>query len=225
MFGENKVYRIRDFENNDKLLTRSIFYTVQGEGPLSGLPAIFIRTARCSLKCDFCDTDFDNDTQELSIIEILDQVKSLAPDHCKLVVITGGEPLLQPKIGELINELIAHHFGVQVETSGSVCVDTLPLGDPNLMIICSPKTGKLDQTLEPYIDEYKYVIEHDKIDETDGLPLKLARPIDSCIPIWVSPCDKYNEEENKLNLEAVKQSSLKFGHRISLQIHKYLNVE
>jgi len=225
MFGENKVYKIKDFKTNDKLVIKSIFYTIQGEGIYAGIPATFIRTGHCSLSCDFCDTDFSNDLMEMTVDEILAKVEEITPSTTNLIVLTGGEPLLQTKIGELINKLIAADFVVQLETSGSVCVDTIPFNDESLTIVCSPKTSKVAAKLEPYIDHYKYIISHDNIDPIDGLPLKVARPKNDLAEIWVSPMDNYDIDINKLNLKTVAKVAMEFGYRVSLQMHKYLDVE
>lgn len=234
MFGKNKIYSVKDFENEDKLAIQNIFYTIQGEGIFSGRPAVFIRCNFCSLSCFYCDTDFESNVQKLSTNDIYIKVKELAPSHCNLVVLTGGEPLLQPLIGSLIKQLTENNFIVQIETSGSVFSDNIDLDNPDLFIVCSPKTGKIHEKLVPYIDAYKYVISSSNYDEVDGLPShisfgnfkqRVARPEQQKPIIYLSPMDEYDEEKNQTNLKLCAKLCMEFGYTLSLQIHKLVGVE
>jgi 7-carboxy-7-deazaguanine synthase len=235
MFGKNVVFKQSNFKDRTTLDIKSIFHTIQGEGPYSGYPATFIRFGFCSLQCTYCDTDFESQVQEFSIDEILTQVEEITPDTTSLCVITGGEPMLQPKITELVNALLERSFNVQLETSGSLYIDDLPYDNEDLMIICSPKTGKLNTQLEPHIFAYKYVISYDNYNEEDGLPnfipqgtnnkTLVARPNNDAAEIYLSPMDVYNPIENAKNIETVTQLCLKHGYILSLQIHKIINVE
>ena len=237
MFGSNKVYSVSDFTNENNLYVKDIFYTLQGEGAFSGCPAIFIRLGRCCLKCSFCDTNFDDNLQLMDIDEIIQKVYEIKDkyNHCKLIVITGGEPLLQPKSADLINELCMcdPEWHIQIETSGVQCPLNLNLGHENLYIVCSPKTSKIHERLIPRIDDYKYIISSDNYAEDDGLPLinystKVARPRNEDIGyvgIYISPMDQYDNDKNKKNLASVRDISLKYGYTVSLQIHKILGVE
>jgi organic radical activating enzyme len=234
MFGKNKIYSQKDFKYHNVLFVKDIFHTIQGEGVFSGWPSTFIRLAHCTLKCNFCDTDFETDVRHLSINETLEKIEKITPDHTRLIVITGGEPFLQPLCSRLCRELLNLHYTVQIETSGSVWLDDLPVTNTNFHIVCSPKTGKLHPKLEQWIKAYKYIISSDNHSENDGLPIinpqtnkfiKLARPISKGIPIYISPMDEYDKDKNKENLNTIKNISLKYGYRISLQVHKYLGVE
>lgn len=235
MFGKNLTYTPKDFENEEKLHIKEIFYTIQGEGIFSGMPSCFIRLGKCCIKCLFCDTDFESDLVNLSVEEIIEKINEVTPENCRLIVITGGEPLLQNKICDLINELLLLGYIVQIETAGIYFPPNLPVDDDHLYIICSPKTGKIANGLEPHIDAFKYIISHDNYSEDDGLPIystqientiqKLYRPTEhSNSVIYISPMDCYDEEVNKLNLKAVTKIALQFNYTISLQIHKILNL-
>ena len=73
-----------------------LFYSIQGEGLLLGVPSIFVRTTGCNLRCHYCDTPFTSwhpEGEEMSLAQILDAVKQYPARH---VVITGGEPMLLP---------------------------------------------------------------------------------------------------------------------------------
>lgn len=97
-----------------------IFYSIQGEGRLLGIPSVFIRTSGCNLRCVWCDTPYTSwraEGEEWSLKKILDKVTGFPARH---VVITGGEPLLARQIVELcaaIKETGAH---ITVETAATV---------------------------------------------------------------------------------------------------------
>ena len=93
-----------------------IFYSIQGEGKWTGLPNIFIRTSGCNLRCSFCDTTYAyDDGKEMSIDEISSQISKYP---CKYICITGGEPLLQKEILNLIDFLIKRNYKICIETNG-----------------------------------------------------------------------------------------------------------
>lgn len=98
-----------------------IFFSVQGEGILAGVPSVFVRTSGCNLRCSWCDTPYTSwqpEGETLSLDEILDRVAAFpAARH---VVITGGEPMLAPDIAELSHRLRALGLHITVETAGTV---------------------------------------------------------------------------------------------------------
>ena len=97
-----------------------IFYSIQGEGKLVGMPSVFIRTAGCNLRCGWCDTKYASwnpEGYELDIAAIIDKVESLS--RYRHVVVTGGEPTIAANIAELTSEL--HRLGrhITIETNGT----------------------------------------------------------------------------------------------------------
>lgn len=145
MFGSNKVEGQRYFKDaaDDALLVTSVFYTIQGEGPFMGQPAVFIRLAKCNLACSFCDTYFDaGDWYDLNeiVIRAKHEIGKRFPNQNVVprvgAVITGGEPMLQPGIGKLAQRLERENFGwVQIETNGIVYK---PLPQSTTLVV-SPK--------------------------------------------------------------------------------------
>jgi 7-carboxy-7-deazaguanine synthase len=100
-----------------------IFYSLQGEGMWTGRPNIFIRTSGCNLRCTFCDTRYAyEEGKEMSINEIL---KEITKYNCQFVCITGGEPLLQEDIYELIKTLLERNYYIIIETNGSISIEKL----------------------------------------------------------------------------------------------------
>jgi 7-carboxy-7-deazaguanine synthase len=94
-----------------------IFYSVQGEGMLVGVPSVFVRTSGCNLRCGWCDTPYTSwrpEGEERSVDSIMEEVNSYGASH---VVITGGEPMIAPGMDELTHRLTQH---LTIETSGTV---------------------------------------------------------------------------------------------------------
>lgn len=97
-----------------------IFYSIQGEGKLSGVPSAFVRASGCNLRCTWCDTPYASwnpEGDELAVGQIVDQVSSF---QCRHVVVTGGEPLIMPDIVELCDALHHRAFHITVETAATV---------------------------------------------------------------------------------------------------------
>lgn len=112
-----------------------IFFTLQGEGAHSGIPAVFVRFSGCNLRCPWCDTEFSEYT-EMTAEQIVTQMKELYDlpnERRKMCVLTGGEPSLQVD-KPLIDALHAAGFYICIETNG-----TRPLPDGIDWITCSPK--------------------------------------------------------------------------------------
>jgi 7-carboxy-7-deazaguanine synthase len=97
-----------------------LFYSVQGEGSLVGVPSVFVRTTGCNLRCRFCDTPYtswDPQGEEWSVEEIVARVMSYPTRY---VVVTGGEPLLAPEIEELCRVLHTQGRHITVETAATI---------------------------------------------------------------------------------------------------------
>ncbi len=97
-----------------------IFYSVQGEGVLAGVPSIFIRTSGCNLRCTWCDTPYTSwqpEGEDFTIERILEAVSQHPGQH---IVITGGEPMIAPKIVELTQSIREQGHHITIETAGTV---------------------------------------------------------------------------------------------------------
>ncbi len=95
-----------------------IFYSLQGEGPRCGTPAVFLRLAGCNLHCSWCDTRYSWVRGcELAVEAVAERLLSYG---CPSIVITGGEPLLQSAELERLLELLPADFYVEVETNGTL---------------------------------------------------------------------------------------------------------
>lgn len=228
--------------DGNTLAVNSIFYTIQGEGPFAGSPAVFIRLAGCNLQCPMCDTEYVKRRIMSVDMIVVDYFRHAEPvvaigkaAYFPLVVITGGEPFRQ-NIEPLVRALILSGLRVQIETNGTLPPSAgMLLGNKALTIVCSPKSGSINKKLEPWIDAYKYVANVQSLEgSVDGLPSHalehpngkgLARPGNPNTPVYLQPVDEQNKVLNKRNTKAVVESCLKYGHRLCLQMHKIVGVD
>lgn len=106
------------------MLISEIFSSIDGEGSRAGYLATFIRTVGCPLRCSYCDTKYafqpDETTKDMTIEDIVNTCKKLGNFR---ITLTGGEPLIQKDINNLIEALLLNRFEVNIETSGSVIFD------------------------------------------------------------------------------------------------------
>src|SRR5437763_1011206 len=95
-----------------------IFHSIQGESSHAGRPCVFVRLTGCNLRCRWCDSEYTfTGGEKMSLEAVMDRVRAYG---CRLVEITGGEPLAQGEAFELIEGLCDEDFEVLIETSGSI---------------------------------------------------------------------------------------------------------
>jgi len=229
-----------------------VFNTIQGEGPLTGTPAIFVRFQGCPLKCIFCDETVNHSdpregpyTTFKNVYELIDHIQ-LVKGNNSLIVLTGGEPLLQ---GTVLEILASHLFRncrlrMQLETSGHVGSSSLLHQLPPALagIVISPKTAKVAESwLESCwwndVVSWKYVIPAlgelgrdglPNISTQDGVtPVHIQRP-----PHWIKKTQilvqpmfyRNDKESTKIATQRCVELALRHGYRLSLQTHRYINV-
>jgi 7-carboxy-7-deazaguanine synthase len=215
MFGKNEIIGKSYFNQaaDDQLFVTSIFYTLQGEGPYRGEPAIFVRLAKCNLACSFCDTYFDGGDW-LTFDEVYERIMAAAVSYFggevpgwfeqKVgLVITGGEPMLQKNLGTFLHKVQNLFAWTQIESNGTVWQD-IPA---ETTLVCSPKCSEKNGEPVKYLKPNK-----DVMDRADCLKFVMNADPDSPysdIPDWaheyatdgkkvfVSPMNVYNREPQK----------------------------
>jgi 7-carboxy-7-deazaguanine synthase len=197
-----------------------IFYSIQGEGKWMGLPNIFIRTTGCNLRCSFCDTTYAYETgEEMSIEEIINRIRK---HPCNYVCITGGEPLLQEAIVQLIDVLLEKKYVICLETNGSIDIENL-VGKKSLLIsldIKCPSSTMHEKmnfnnvSLLTCNDQLKFIIQNREDYEYAKKIIKKYKPQSAIFfqPIW------------GINLKELSSWVLNDGLdvRIGLQLHKII---
>lgn len=199
-----------------KLRINNIFYSLQGEGRNTGRAAVFVRFAGCNMHCDFCDTDFSRFTE----MTAADVVNTIADYPCRFVVLTGGEPTLQ--VDEAFVDILhSHGYEVAMESNGS-----MPAPRNIDWLTVSPKEwwkteGEWWMENIDRINELKVVFDEDTPSRLSTLHLP-----PSTLHRYLQPCDTGDAQRNaditQRCVEYIKQHP---EWRLSLQTHKYINIE
>jgi 7-carboxy-7-deazaguanine synthase len=151
-------------ESLEAMLTVSeIYLSVQGESTHTGRPCVFVRLSACDLRCRWCDTPYAfTGGRKMSIDAVVDEVRR---HDCRLVEITGGEPLLQADAGPLMERLVADGFEVLLETGGHVPLAHVPDEVMAIVDVKCPGSGEAEHMHWPNLDdlsprdEVKFVIQ------------------------------------------------------------------
>jgi 7-carboxy-7-deazaguanine synthase len=102
------------------MLISEIFYSLQGEGELAGVPSVFVRTSGCNLRCNWCDTPYASwqpEGRQMTVEDIMAAVRQYPARHA---VLTGGEPMIAPGIHELAFQLREQGYHLTVETAATI---------------------------------------------------------------------------------------------------------
>lgn len=193
-----------------------IFESLQGEGANTGMPCVFIRFGKCNLACSWCDTEF-NRFRWMRLSEIMRKVRSFS---AKNIIITGGEPTIQPKLTALLTHLKLAGYFLAMETNG-----LKPVAPQIDYIAVSPKAEYRERYRRrciAFADEVRIV--------ADGEMLEFCAEIEARIQAtyyYLSPCD-INGEMNLLHtvrqLGLLNQRADKPRWLLSLQTHKLIGM-
>lgn len=189
-----------------------------------GRPCIFIRLARCNLRCTWCDTTYSftgGDKQSL------DQIMEVVEGYgCNLVEVTGGEPLLQPEVHTLMKRLCDENYEVMIETSGSLTIEEIDKRVGIIMDLKPPGSGEVEKNMYENIaflkpdDEVKFVI-LDRLDYDWAKEKMTEYALTDISDVIFSPV--HGELDSGKLAAWVLEDQLKV--RLGLQIHKFLGVE
>jgi len=242
MFGTNEIIGKKYFKDApaDSLFVTSMFFTLQGEGPYAGMPAFFIRLAKCNLDCSFCDTFFD-DGDWLTFAEIESKIYDTIRDFWVskekeppawavrnrndypgvVLVMTGGEPLLQDNISPWMTRQLGHFKAVQVESNGILDTD-VPTG---VTLVCSPKCLEKNGLAVKYLapsktilnraDCLKFVVTADPASPYHTVPdwameWKQNNPNKE---VYCSPMNIYNSFPQKIKLLRAEKGQITMAER------------
>lgn len=135
-----------------------IFYSLQGESTLVGLPTIFIRLTGCPLRCQYCDTSYAfKGGARYTVADILSNIQQYP---CKTVCVTGGEPLAQPPCQSLLTALCDQGYTVSLETSGALDISSV---DSRVIIIMDLKTPDSKECHQNLYSNSEYLKPTDQI--------------------------------------------------------------
>jgi 7-carboxy-7-deazaguanine synthase len=144
------------------LTINEIYTSIQGESTHAGRPCVFVRLTACDLRCSWCDTPYAfNEGHKMPLDDVLQAVEA---QGCKLVELTGGEPLLQKEAIPLMERLVASGYEVMLETGGHRSIEQVPRAVIKIVDVKCPGSGEAERMcwenldlLAPH-DEVKFVI-------------------------------------------------------------------
>lgn len=195
-----------------------IFHSIQGESSHAGRPCVFVRLTGCNLRCTWCDSEYTfTGGERMSLDEVIAKVKSYG---CKLVEITGGEPLAQSEAFELIKRLADEKFEVLIETSGSIDITPVDRRAKLILDVKCPGSGEVSRNrwenlkhLRPH-DEVKFVIA-DREDYEFAKKVIADYGLDNVLlsPVWA-----------KMDMKALAEWMLadRVPARFQTQLHKHI---
>jgi 7-carboxy-7-deazaguanine synthase len=203
------------------LKVNEIYFSIQGESSKAGLPCVFVRLTYCNLRCTYCDTEYAfYEGKDYTIEQILTEVKKY---QCKLVEVTGGEPLVQEECNELMKTLCDDGYDVMLETGGSLPIKNVDSRVKIIMDLKCPSSGMIKKNLYENIDnikstdEIKFVIGSREDYEWCKEIIKKYDLTNKCDVLFSVV---FGELEPVMLVEWILEDKLKV--RFQLQMHKFI---
>jgi 7-carboxy-7-deazaguanine synthase len=205
-----------------KLTINEIYFSIQGESTWAGWPCVFVRLAFCDLRCSYCDTEYAfYEGKKQTLPEI---VGAVADFNCKLVEVTGGEPLLQKNVLPLMTTLAGGGHTVLLETSGAHDISTVDPRIHRIMDLKTPGSGECERNLFSNIehlthrDEVKFVIGSREDYEWSRENVARYNLSDRCRAVLFSPI--FGRIDPREIVEWILADNLRV--RFQLQMHKFI---
>ena len=197
------------------------FASLMGESTRAGMPAYFIRLTGCNLRCRYCDTAYAYEGgREMTVAALVEMVRAQPQ---RLVLVTGGEPLLQAETPALLRELVEAGFTTCLETNGSLPIGAVDARVHRIMDVKGPGSGMAEHNdwgnldlLTPG-DEVKFVV-GDRSDFTWALEVIERHDLAERLAVLISPVF------GQVSLQEAAAWILASGLpvRLNLQLHKYI---
>jgi 7-carboxy-7-deazaguanine synthase len=198
-----------------------IFFSIQGESTHAGRPCVFIRLTGCPLRCAWCDTAYAfHGGTERSLDSVLAEVER---HDCRLVEITGGEPLAQAEVHPLVTALADRGYTVLIETSGAIDLTPVDKRAVVIMDLKCPGSGMADRNLWTNLarlkptDEVKFVIK-DRADYEWAVAIVREHGLADRHTVLFSPV--FGEMDPQALAEWILADRLPV--RFQLQVHKFI---
>jgi 7-carboxy-7-deazaguanine synthase len=205
----------------ERLKVNEVFHSLQGEGTFAGLPCVLIRLTGCQMRCRWCDSEYSFYEGEWRTREEL--LREVAAFGCRLVEVTGGEPLLQPGCRPLLAALCDAGYEVLLETGGGLDISDIDPRVHRIVDVKCPGSGEAEnnrwQNLDLLTgrDEVKFVLAGEA-DYRWARDVVAERRLTSRCPVLFSPV--HGELEARELAAWVLADRLEV--RVQLQLHKLL---
>ncbi len=200
-----------------------IFYSIQGESTRTGKPTIFIRLTGCPLRCVYCDTSYAFKGKNMLTVEEIINSISHYPSH--FVTVTGGEPLAQKSCYVLLDMLIAQHYQVSLETSGSIDISAV---NKKVMIVMDVKTPSSGEVNNNNLDNIKHLTQKDELKfvlqnrKDFNWIVSLLQKYEFKSEILFSPVYGKLDPAQLADWMLASELGKKFSVRLQIQLHKIL---
>ncbi len=198
-----------------------IFKSIQGESSFAGIPTVFVRLTGCNLRCQWCDTKYAYDEGvDLTVDEVIGRVNAFGLQFAQ---ITGGEPLLQEEVYELMDRLLNMDYNVSFETNGSINLSSVDKRVVKIIDIKCPSSSESDRMDFGNInyltksDEIKFVIK-DRDDYNWAKEIIDRYNLIKRCNILISPV--YGEIEPRQLADWILEDNLNV--RLQIQLHKLI---
>lgn len=219
--------------SNGSLRVNEIFHSIQGESTRAGLPCVFVRLAGCPLRCTYCDTEYAfREGKARPTAELLAEVLGI---ECPLIEITGGEPLAQAGVHELIRALADAGRTVLIETSGAMDIAPCDRRAIRILDLKTPGSGECGRNLWSNLD---HLLPHDEIKFVigDRADYEWARGVmgehrlaERCACVLMSPVFRQAKGREILGHAGLEPRALaewiladRLPVRMQLQLHKFI---
>ena len=131
-----------------------LFFSIQGEGELTGIPSVFVRTSGCNLRCRWCDTKYSSWTPEGENVDIEELVERVCSYSARHVVITGGEPMIAKDIKEFVDLLKQSGKHITIETAGTIAPNGIQCDLASISPKLSDSTPEKGEISEEWIERH-----------------------------------------------------------------------
>lgn len=206
---------------SNTVTVNELFFSIQGEGERAGWPCIFIRLSFCNLRCAWCDSEYTfYEGKDMSLDAVMDAISGYP---CKLVEVTGGEPLAQAGCVPLLKRLCDAGYEVMLETSGSLDISPVDPRVRRIMDLKCPGSGMVSRNRMANLslltrgDELKFVIT-DRHDYEWAKDIVLRENLHERCPVLFSPV--WGKIEFRELAEWILDDGLPV--RFQLQLHKFI---
>jgi 7-carboxy-7-deazaguanine synthase len=205
------------------LRVTEIFRSIQGESTHAGRPCAFVRLTGCPMRCTWCDSEYTfTGGERVSLDDVMRQVRAFG---CRLVEVTGGEPLAQKEAFELIRRLCEEGFEVLIETGGFVSTEGVDGRAKIVLDVKCPASGEAERNHWPNLERLRADRDEVKFVVADRADWEFARRVIGkyelerrALAVLISPA--WGATDLRELAELVTSSGLNV--RMQLQLHKYI---